>query len=95
MANALYNKYPTVVVSVYNEPTSVMLKRSDNKSSITGKTVTLKRGQNYLSKSSVATVTKDGTFKSTAKIKALRKGRTTVKVTLYNGETAYTYINVK
>ena len=114
-ANALYNKYPTVAVTVYDEPTSVTLKRSDNKSSITGKTVTLKRGQTlsvyectpkgsyanaknityHSSKSSVATVTKDGTFKSTAKIKALRKGRTTVKVTLYNGETAYTYINVK
>lgn len=114
-ANALYSKYPTVAVTVYDEPTSVTLKRSDNKSSITGKTVTLRRGQTlsvyectpkgsyanaknityHSSKSSVATVTKDGTFKSTAKIKALRKGRTTVKVTLYNGETAYTYINVK
>lgn len=114
-ANALYSKYPTVAVSVYDEPTSVTLRRSDNKSSITGKTVTLKRGQTlavyestpkgsyanaknityHSSNSSVAKVTKDGTFKSTAKIKALRKGRTTVKVTLYNGETAYAYINVK
>lgn len=114
-ANALYNKYPTVAVSVYDEPKSVTLKRSDNKSSITSKTVTLKKGQTlsvyectpkgsyanaknitYSStKNSVATVTKDGAFKSTAKIKAVGKGKATVKVTLYNGETAYTYINVK
>lgn len=41
----LYRKYPVVAVSVYNAPSSVTLKRSDNKSSITGKTITLKRGK--------------------------------------------------
>ena len=44
-ASVLYSKYPIYAVSVYDAPSSVSLKRSDNKSSISGKTVTLKRGQ--------------------------------------------------
>lgn len=98
MANALYNKYPAVVVSVYTGKT-VTLKREQTLavyecvpkcSYANAKNITY-----HSSNNSVATITKDGTFKSTAKIKALRRGRTTVKVMLYNGETTYTYINVK
>lgn len=44
-ASDLNRRYPLVAVSVYNAPSSVTLKRSDNKSSISGKTITLKKGQ--------------------------------------------------
>lgn len=110
----LYRKYPVVAVSVYNAPSSVTLKRSDNKSSIAGKTITLKRGKtlnvyestpkgsyanakNIIYTSSnkkVASVSKDGTFKSSAKIKALKKGTATITVRLYNGKTSSVKIKV-
>lgn len=113
-ANTLYNKYPVVAVSVYNAPKSVTLKRSDNKSSIAGKTITLKRGKTLSvyestpsgtyanaknvtytsSNKGVAKVTKDGTFKSSAKIKAIKKGTATITVRLYNGKTSYVKIRV-
>ena len=44
-AYVLNMNYPVVAVSVYDAPSSVALKRNDNKSSISGKTVTLKKGQ--------------------------------------------------
>lgn len=113
-ANTLYNKYPVVAVSVYNAPKSVTLKRSDNKSSIAGKTITLKRGKTLSvyestpsgtyanaknvtytsSNKGVATVTKNGTFKSSAKIKAIKKGTATITVRLYNGKTSSVKIRV-
>lgn len=113
-ANTLYNKYHVVAVSVYNAPKSVTLKRSDNKSSIAGKTITLKRGKTlsvyestpsgtyanaknvtYTSSNKrVASVSKDGTFKSSAKIKAIKKGTATITVRLYNGKTSYVKIRV-
>lgn len=44
-ANALYNKYPMVAVSVYDAPSSVGLWQSSNNAKLNGKTVTLKKGQ--------------------------------------------------
>lgn len=42
----------------------------------------------------VASVSKDGTFKSSAKIKAIKKGTATITVRLYNGKTSYVKIRV-
>lgn len=46
-AYVLNMNYPVVAVSVYDAPSSVALKRNDNKSSISGKTVTLKKDRHY------------------------------------------------
>lgn len=44
-ASILYRKYPVYAVSVYNAPSSVNLWQSGNNKMLSGKTVTLKRGQ--------------------------------------------------
>lgn len=113
-ANTLYNQYPVVAVSVYNAPSSVTLKRSDNKTSIAGKTITLKRGKTLnvyestpsgsyanaknitysSSNKGVASVSKDDKYKSSAKIKAVKKGTATITVRLYNGKTSSVKIKV-
>lgn len=113
-ANNLYNQYPVIAVSVYDAPTSVTLKRSDNKSSIAGKTITLKNGKTLniyestpsgtyanaknitytSSNKGVASVSKDDKYRSSAKIKALKKGTATITVRLYNGKTSSVKIKV-
>lgn len=113
-ANDLYAQYPVVAVSVYNAPSSVTLKRSDNKTSIAGKTITLKRGKTLnvyestpsgsyanaknitysSSNKGVASVSKDDKYKSSAKIKAVKKGTATITVRLYNGKTSSVKIKV-